>query len=131
MFDLATHVLVVDDALMVRKLVIKCLNEMGFQNIQEANDGKKALDLVLYARNPIGLIICDWNMPEMDGVELLKKIRSTAKIAKTPFIMLTSNSQPPQVKEALQAGVSHYMVKPFDEETFRAKLAETYKKLHP
>lgn len=128
MFDLNTRVLVVDDMMTMRKLVQKALKDMGFTNFLEAADGAKAWEAFSTASPPIGLIISDWNMPNCSGLDFLKRVRSDSRFNKTPFFLVTAESEMSQVVDALKAGVSGYIVKPFDMNTLKAKLEEGSKK---
>lgn len=128
MFDTSIKILVVDDMSTMRKIVIKSLMELGFSSFSEASDGALGWTK-LEEVEKIGLIICDWNMPNVTGIELLKKVRSNDKYAKIPFILLTAESEVSQVKEALEAGVDNYIVKPFTVDILKRKLQDTYKKV--
>jgi two-component system, chemotaxis family, chemotaxis protein CheY len=129
MFDLKTKVLVVDDMMTMRKIVTKNLKEFGFTDILEAADGNLAWEQLTKAAPPVQLIISDWNMPNCSGLEFLKKIRTDAKYAKLPFIMLTAEAEASQVKEALVAGVTNYVIKPFTSDALKTKLEQTHKKV--
>lgn len=132
MFSLDTRILVVDDMPSIRELVRNHLKAMGFKNIYDADDGDVALRLLVQmnaANTPIQLIICDWNMPNMTGLALLKQIRGTHEWAKTPFILLTSESEREQVTEAILSGANQYVVKPFSARIFEEKLTAVYNKL--
>ena len=129
MFDPKTRILVVDDMMTMRKIVIKNLKELGFTDMQEAADGNQAWAALTAANPPIQLVISDWNMPNCSGLELLKKVRTTAIYAKLPFVLLTAEAEAHQVKEALTAGVSNYIIKPFTAEVLKVKLEQTYKKV--
>jgi len=104
-------VLVVDDAAFVRNLVIGALKTINITQIKEASDGRQAYAALLTKR--FDLIICDWHMPEMEGIELLKKVRHDGRLKNTPFIMLTSDVTTENVKEAIATGVNEYLTKPF------------------
>lgn len=129
MFDPKTRVLVVDDMMTMRKIVIKNLKDMGFTDIQDAADGNLAFDALSKSNPPIGLIISDWNMPNCSGLDFLKKLRADPKFAKTPFIMLTAEAEKHQIIEAIKSGVTNYMVKPFTADILKQKLEETHKKV--
>lgn len=106
---------------------------MGFNNIQIAEDGKEGLKLLTQAElanQPIQLVISDWNMPNMTGLELLKQVRGTVEWKNLPFILLTSEAEREQVTEAVLAGVSQYVVKPFSAKAFGEKLKSAYQKHH-
>lgn len=129
MFDLKCKVLVVDDMMTMRKIVSKNLKDFGFTDVIEAADGNLAWTALTSSATPVQLIISDWNMPNCSGLEFLKKLRADAKFAKLPFIMLTAEAEAAQVKEALLAGVSNYIVKPFTAEALKIKLEQTHKKV--
>ena len=118
-------VLVVDDFATMRKIVKKCLQELGFQNITEADDGSTALDKV--KGNNFDLIISDWNMPHMMGIDLLKAVRADERYKAIPFIMVTAEAQKQNVIEAAKAGVSNYIVKPFTADQLQLKLEAVFK----
>lgn len=128
MYDLNTRVLIVDDMLTMRKLVQKVLKDIGFTNFVEATDGAKAWEAFSSASPPIGLVISDWNMPNCSGLDFLKRVRADGRFAKTPFYLVTAESEMSQVVEAVKAGVSGYIVKPFDMVTLKGKLEEGSKK---
>ncbi len=131
MFDTGIKVLVVDDMATMRKIVIKSLRELGFEEFMEVADGGLAWDRLKESPENVGLIICDWNMPNVTGIEFLKKIRASQDFNQLPFILLTAESEVSQVKEALEAGVDNYIVKPFTVEILKRKLQDTYKKINP
>lgn len=132
MFPLNTKILVVDDMPTIRELVKSQLKALGFKNIIEASDGEAALNLVVNANAvgiPVELIVSDWNMPKMTGLEFLRQVRATDALSKTPFILLTSESERDQVTEAILAGVSQYIVKPFAAKSFEEKLRSVWNKI--
>jgi len=125
MFPVETKIMLVDDTTTMRKLVRKCLNDLGFMKTVEANDGATAWPLIEQAKMegaPFQLIISDWEMPKMKGIDLLRKVRADAAMKTTPFILLTAEAEAAQVKEALTAGVNSYIVKPFTPQAFAEKL---------
>lgn len=131
MFPPETRILVIDDMPSIRDLVKNTLKVMGYKNIQEAADGEEGLKLLVQNNNPgmqIQLVISDWNMPKMKGLELLKQVRATAEWSNLPFVLLTSESERDQVTEAVLAGVSQYIVKPFSAKIFEDKLKAAYAK---
>lgn len=130
MFDLKSRLLIIDDMMTMRKIVTKNLKDLGFQDIQEAADGNLAWAVLDKSNPPIQLIISDWNMPNCSGLEFLRKVRADARFVKLPFIMLTAEAEASQVKEALLAGVTNYIIKPFTGEILKAKLEQTYKKVN-
>lgn len=131
MFPTNTRILIVDDMASIRDLVRNQLKVMGFTEITESEDGVLAWTVLenQYAQaNPIELVISDWNMPNMKGLDLLKKVRSSQVFAQLPFILLTSEAEREQVTEAVMAGVSQYIVKPFSGKVFEDKLKTAYQK---
>jgi two-component system chemotaxis response regulator CheY len=132
MFPTSTKILVVDDMPTIRDLVRNQLKNMGYKNIFEAGDGEAGLNVVITQfsnGSPIDLVICDWNMPKMTGLEFLKQIRASEQFAKLPFILLTSESEREQVTEAILSGVSQYIVKPFAAKSFEEKLKSVWQKI--
>jgi two-component system chemotaxis response regulator CheY len=113
-------VLVVDDFATMRKIIKNILTQLGFKNIYEADDGTTALEVL--KKEKIDLIISDWNMPKMNGLELLKTVRSDPNLKDTLFIMVTAEAQKDNVIEAIKHGVNQYIVKPFTPETLKEKL---------
>ncbi|HSZ66701.1 MAG TPA: response regulator [Xanthobacteraceae bacterium] len=124
----ALKVLVVDDQASVRQMTRISLEKLGIRLIHEAENGQVALATVM--AQPIDLIISDFNMPEMDGVGLLRAVRSHMAIRKVPFILVTGRGDRELVVKAAQAGVNNYIVKPFDESTLRQKLEAVLGKIH-
>jgi two-component system chemotaxis response regulator CheY len=115
------RVLIVDDYKTMLRIVRGMLSEIGIRNIDEASDGQEALNL-LQARS-FDLILSDWNMQPMSGLELLRAVRSNQKTAKIPFLFLTAEAKTENVAVARSAGVNGYMVKPFNAQTLKAKIA--------
>lgn len=118
--DTSIKILIVDDFATMRRILKNILKQLGFNNITEADDGTTALEEL--AKNSFDLIISDWNMPKMTGIELLKKVRSDPASKDIPFLMVTAEAQKQNVIEAVQAGVSNYVVKPFTAESISEKL---------
>jgi len=123
--NLDMNVLVVDDFSTMRRIVKKSLTIMGFKNIIEVEDGKDALDIL--AKEDIGLILSDWNMPVMMGIDLLKAVRGDEKLKKIPFIMVTAEGQKNNIMAAVEAGVSNYIVKPFTPDILKEKIQKILK----
>lgn len=122
--DKNMNVLVVDDYQTMIRIIKNLLKQLGFNNVDEATDGTMAFDMI--GKKKYGLIISDWNMEPMSGLELLKKVRSTGdndNISKVPFIMVTAESKTENVIAAKQAGVNNYIVKPFNAETLKTKIS--------
>jgi two-component system, chemotaxis family, chemotaxis protein CheY len=116
-------VLVVDDSAMMRKIVIKNLKETGFDvQVVEAADGKEGLTRFL--AGGIDLILSDWNMPNMDGLTLVKEVRKHDPERKVPIIMVTTEGSADRVKDAVMAGANNYLAKPFTPERFKEKLSK-------
>lgn len=114
-------ILIVDDYKTMLKIIENLLKQLGFQTIVEATDGKAALDKI--KEQEFGLIISDWNMEPMSGFDLLKEVRANPKTKSIPFIMVTAESKPENVIAAKAAGVSNYIIKPFNANTLKAKIA--------
>jgi two-component system, chemotaxis family, chemotaxis protein CheY len=124
--DTSMKVLVVDDFATMRRIVKGVLKQLGFSDIIEAENGSSALDEL--KKEKVGLIVSDWNMPKMTGLELLKAVKEDEKLKSIPFIMVTAEGQKENVLEAVKAGVSNYIVKPFTPETFNEKLQKVFGK---
>ncbi len=122
--DLSMPILVVDDYNTMIRIICNLLKQLGYQNIDNANDGATALAKLRAGR--YGLVISDWNMEPMSGYDLLKEVRADAKLGKTPFIMITAESKTENVIAAKRAGVSNYIVKPFNAQTLQAKIAAVF-----
>lgn len=116
------RILLVDDHLSMRNLTRYSLQQIGIRNVTEARNGQEALDAL--AVNRYDLIISDWNMDVVDGLQLLKTLRANPLTQRTPFIMSTANKDRAKVAEAVQAGVNNYIVKPFNVETLRKKIEQ-------
>ncbi|MBM3557548.1 MAG: response regulator [Alphaproteobacteria bacterium] len=114
-------VLIVDDYNTMLRIIRNLLKQLGFNNVDEASDGTAALAKARAKR--YGLIISDWNMHPMTGLQLLKEIRSDENLKTTPFIMITAESKTENVIAAKQAGVNNYIVKPFNAETLKKKMS--------
>jgi two-component system chemotaxis response regulator CheY len=118
--DKATPVLIVDDYKTMLRIIRNLLKQIEFNNVDEATDGAEALSRL--RTGSYGLVISDWNMQPMTGLQLLQEVRADAKLKGTPFIMITAESKVENVVAAKQAGVSNYIVKPFNAETLREKI---------
>jgi two-component system chemotaxis response regulator CheY len=110
--------LVADDSRVMRRIIIRALNEIGLTEVVEANDGDEAL--AAFAKQGIGLVLTDWNMPKKTGLEVIQGIRGSG--SKVPIIMITTESEKARVFSAIEAGVTDYLIKPFDAETLRGKV---------
>lgn len=131
MFPLETRVLIVDDMSMFRAMVKQALVAMEYKNYVEATDGESAWAAIQKAqqdRKPFGLIISDWTMPKMKGIELLKKVRAEDWGKRFPFILLTGEAEKDNIMEAIKSGVSQYMIKPFTVADLKTKMKQAYDK---
>ena len=120
--DLNMNVLIVDDYKTMLRIIRNLLKQLGFENVDEAIDGSSAFEILAKGDKEFGLVISDWNMEPMTGIELLRKVRADPKLKTVPFIMITAESKSENVIAAKEAGVSNYIVKPFNAETLKAKL---------
>lgn len=118
------NVLIVDDYKTMLRIIKNLLSQLGFEHVDEATDGTMAYKMA--TEKQYGLIISDWNMEPMSGYEFLKKVRSDEKIKSTPFIMITAESKTENVVAAKQAGVSNYIVKPFNADTLKGKIEAVF-----
>jgi two-component system, chemotaxis family, chemotaxis protein CheY len=118
----STRVMIVDDYATMLRILRNLLAQIQVENVDDAKDGADALHK-LRTNGPFDLVISDWNMQPMTGLELLKAVRGDDKLKHIPFIMVTAESKTDNVVAAKQAGVSNYIVKPFTSETLRAKIA--------
>lgn len=114
-------ILVVDDYNTMVRIIRNLLKQLGFENVDEASDGQAALGKLRV--KPYGLVISDWNMEPMTGYELLQQVRADDKLKTTPFIMITAESKTENVIAAKKAGVNNYIVKPFNAQTLKQKMA--------
>jgi two-component system chemotaxis response regulator CheY len=122
--DLSMPILVVDDYNTMIRIIRNLLRQLGFEDIDDASDGSVALAKM--RDKHYGLVISDWNMEPMTGYELLKQVRSDPYLSATPFIMVTAESKTENVIAAKQAGVSNYIVKPFNADTLRNKIEAVF-----
>ena len=118
-------ILVVDDMSTMRRIVKNILKQLGFNNLEEAENGQEALTK-LHA-DTYGFVVSDWNMPVMMGIDMLRAIRADEKLKKIPVLMVTAEAQKENLMEAVQAGVSNYVVKPFTAETMQEKINKIFK----
>jgi len=117
-------VLVIDDVEYMRAIIITMLENLGLTNITQANNGKEALDLI--KSQSFSVVLCDWNMPELDGISLLKIIKLSHSTTTLPFIMVTTNQKVDDVKECITSGVSGFLLKPFSLESLEKALDDSY-----
>jgi two-component system chemotaxis response regulator CheY len=112
--------LVVDDSSTMRRIIINTLAKLGYQDVLEAANGREGIERIGAA--DIDLVITDWNMPEMNGIDFVRALRGIDKMKRTPVLMITTNAAKDDIVEALRAGVNNYIVKPFTPDTFREKI---------
>jgi two-component system chemotaxis response regulator CheY len=120
--DKKMRILVVDDFQTMRRIIINLLRQLGFTNVVEAADGQLALEKV--KDDSIDLVVSDWNMPNMTGLDFLKALRASEEYKELPFIMVTAEGKKENVIAAVQAGVNNYIVKPFNAATLKEKLSK-------
>lgn len=127
--DKNMKILVVDDFSTMRRIVRNLLVELGFSNplIQEADDGNNALTML--KSQPFDLVVTDWNMPNMTGIDLLRAIRAEASLKGMPVLMVTAENNRDQIIAAAQAGVNGYIVKPFNAVTLKEKLTKIFERI--
>ena len=118
-------ILIVDDMSTMRRIVTNIMKQLGFANVEEAENGQEALDKL--KAESFGFVISDWNMPVMNGIELLRAIRADDKLKAIPVLMVTAEAQKQNLVEAIQAGVSNYIVKPFTAEVLQEKMNKIFK----
>ncbi len=129
MFTQDSRFIVIDDFATMRKIIKKVLTELGYNNIDEAEDGAKALPMIqqsVSSGQPYHCIISDWNMPNMQGIDLLKACKADGALKDIPFMLVTAEGEQKQIVEAAKAGVSDYVVKPFNAQTLKEKLQKVY-----
>jgi len=122
--DRNMQILVVDDFSTMRKIVKDLLTELGFSKFDEAEDGSTAWPMIQSGK--YGLIVSDWNMPKMSGIELLKKVRKDPELKETPFLLITAEAKRSQIIESDEAGVDGYVVKPFTAATLNEKIFKIF-----
>jgi two-component system, chemotaxis family, chemotaxis protein CheY len=115
--------LIVDDSVTMRRIVVNSLRNIGYDNFVEANEGKEAIEK-LASDDKINFVITDWNMPGVSGLDLVKSLRSNAKYASLPILMVTTRGVKDDIIEALQAKVSNYIVKPFTPNILKEKIEQ-------
>lgn len=118
--DRSINVLIVDDYKTMLRIIRNLLKQINFNNVEEASDGTEALQKLRSGQ--FGLVISDWNMEPMTGLQLLQEVRSDARLKPLPFIMVTAESKAENIVAAKEAGVSNYIVKPFNAETLQSKI---------
>ena len=125
--DKNMKILVVDDFSTMRRIIKNLLKDLGFANIQEADDGNTALPML--QQGDFDFVVTDWNMPGMQGIDLLRAIRADASLKHIPVLMVTAEAKKEQIIAAAQAGVNGYVIKPFTAATLKEKLAKIFERL--
>ncbi len=125
-YDTNMKILVVDDFSTMRRIVKNILKQLNFTNINEAEDGAKAFEKLLLEK--YDFVVTDWNMPNVTGLELLKKIRADEKLKHLPVLMVTAEAEKEQIIEAIKSGVNNYVVKPFTADTMKEKIEKIFEK---
>lgn len=125
--DKNIRILVVDDFSTMRRIIKNLLKDLGFTNIQEADDGNTALPMLV--KGDFDFVVTDWNMPGMQGIDLLRAIRADEKLKHLPVLMVTAEAKKEQIVAAAQAGVNGYVVKPFTAGTLKMKLDKIFERL--
>lgn len=123
-YDPNMRILIVDDFSTMRRIIKNILRQLELNNVVEADDGTTAWEIL--NKDHINFIISDWNMPQMTGIELLRKVRASEDYGHLPFLMVTAEAQQANIIEAAQAGVSNYIVKPFTAETMKQKIDKIF-----
>jgi two-component system, chemotaxis family, chemotaxis protein CheY len=123
--DPSMKIMVVDDMSTMRRIVKNLLKQLGFANVDEAENGQEAL--IKLRADKFGFVVSDWNMPVMSGIQLLRAIRADEGLKAIPVLMGTAEAQKENIIEAVQAGVSNYVVKPFTAEILQEKMAKIFK----
>jgi len=118
-------ILVVDDMVTMRRIVKNILRQLGFSNIDEAENGQEALQKL--RSDTFGCVVSDWNMPVMTGIDMLRAVKADEKLKAIPVFIVTGRAQQSNLVEAVQAGASNYIVKPFTVETMQEKLGNIFK----
>jgi two-component system chemotaxis response regulator CheY len=118
-------ILIVDDMATMRRIVKNILKQLGFSNVEEAENGQDGLQKL--RTDTFGFVVSDWNMPVMTGIDMLRAIRADDKLKAIPVLMVTAEAQQANLVEAIQAGVSNYIVKPFTAETMQEKMAKIFR----
>lgn len=127
--DANMKIIIIDDMQTMLKIQKAMLTKLGFTNIEMAPDGAPAWDMIQKAHDqgtPYDFIMSDWNMPEMSGLELLKHCRADSRFQTTPFLMVTAEADQANVIEAVKAGVSNYVVKPFTQDVLAEKISKIF-----
>lgn len=127
-FPTTARILTVDDMATMRRIIRSLLNQLGYSNVDEAENGKEGLYKL--KQNKYDLVLLDWNMPEMDGLTLLQEIRKDPTLKNTPVIMVTAEAKKENVLLAIQNGANNYIVKPFTAETLKEKMDKVWQQIN-
>lgn len=125
--DKNMKILIVDDFSTMRRIIKNVLHELGFNNTDEADDGTTALPML--KAGSYDFLITDWNMPGMQGIDLLKALRADARLASLPVLLVTAEAKRDQIVKAAEAGVNGYIIKPFTPDTLREKIAKIFERV--
>ncbi|HIJ21891.1 MAG: chemotaxis protein CheY [Gammaproteobacteria bacterium] len=125
--DKGMRILVVDDFVTMRRIVKNLLGELGFKNLDEADDGRTALPIL--QQGGVDFLVTDWNMPGMTGLDLVKAVRADPKLKNTPVLMVTAEAKKAQIIEAAKAGINGYVVKPFTAGTLNQKIEKIFERI--
>ncbi len=125
--DRNMKILVVDDFSTMRRIIKNLLKELGFTNIEEADDGQTALPLL--KQGNFDFLVTDWNMPGMSGIDLLRAVRADPNLASLPVLMVTAEAKREQIIKAAQEGVNGYIVKPFNGATLKEKIEKIFERV--
>ncbi len=125
--DKGMKILIVDDFSTMRRIIKNLLRELGFNNTMEADDGSTALPML--KNGNFDFLVTDWNMPNMEGIALLKAVRADPDLKSLPVLMVTAEAKRDQIVEAAQAGVNGYIVKPFTAETLKEKIDKIFERI--
>lgn len=126
--DKSMRILIVDDFSTMRRIIKNLLRELGFNNTDEADDGTTALPMLKSGK--YDFLVTDWNMPGMQGIDLLKSVRADEKLKGLPVLMVTAESRRDQIVAAAEAGVNGYIVKPFTAETLAQKIEKIFERIN-
>jgi two-component system chemotaxis response regulator CheY len=125
-YDPNMKILCVDDFSTMRRIVKNILKQLGFNNVEEAANGSEAYEMV--REGGYGFVVTDWNMPVLDGLGFLQKVRNNPELKDLPVLMVTAESEKEKVVAAIQAGVNNYIVKPFTAEVLKEKMDKIFEK---
>jgi len=125
--DKDMKILIVDDFSTMRRIIKNLLRDLGFNNTAEADDGNTALPML--QNGNFDFLVTDWNMPGMEGIDLLKAVRADEKLANLPVLLVTAEAKKEQIVEAAQAGVNGYVVKPFNAATLKEKIEKIFERI--